>query len=202
MQNDPNQPQRPPYEQPLAGPLPPYGPPPAEQVPPYGPPYGPPPYGLPPQRGSLKWLWITLIVVGTIVILSCGACVALAFSGSGAISTFTRVIRQGADAGLTVSQYYESVRARDYAQAYSYLDPNATVEGQQVTQTTFIHKAQQVDRDKGLIRNVTSKSLQFSDNAQQATIQMNVTRGQQTYVVTLQLKSEGKTWKIMSADGI
>ena len=76
------------------------------------------------------------------------------------------------------------------------------VEGQQVTQTAFIHKAQQVDRDKGLIRNVTSKSFQFSGNAQQATIQMNVTRGQKSYVVTLQLKSEGNTWKIMSADGI
>src|SRR6266516_2824315 len=61
----------------------PYGQPPYQgQQPPYGqPPYGqeqyggpPPNYGQPPKKSSLKWLWITLAIVGAVLVLGCGGC--------------------------------------------------------------------------------------------------------------------------------
>lgn len=204
MQNDPNQPQQPPSEQPPAGQMP------AEQIPPQGqafPPYGPPPYGQPPYvpqppKRSLKWLWITLVVVGAVLILSCGACGVLVFSSNGPFSTVTKTFNQGLNSGLAVGQYYKAVQNRNYSQAYSYLDPTATIEGQQVTQTTFTQKAMQAEAQQGPISNIAPKNFQFSPDMQQAKVPVNVTRKHGTYTVLLNLKNEGGSWKITSASGI
>jgi flagellar basal body-associated protein FliL len=203
MQNDPNQPQQSPYGQPPPGWTP------AEQVPPQGqafPPYGPPPYAPPPyvpqsqpQKRSLKWLWITLIVVGAVLILSCGVCGVLAFSLS---SPIRQTVGQSVGAGVTVAQYYRAVQTRNYSQAYSFLDPAATIEGQRVTQATFAQKAAQVEAQQGPISNITTNNFQFSSNLQQASAQVDLTRNHRSYTVTLELKNEGGNWKITSASGI
>lgn len=209
MQNDPNQPQQPPSEQPSSEQLP-EGSMPAEQILPEGqafPPYGPPPYGQPPYvpqpaKRSLKWLWITLAVVGAVLILSCGACAALVFSSNGPFSTVTKTVNQGLNSEIAVTQYYQAVQNRNYSQAYSYLDPAATIEGQQITQTTFTQKATQAEAQQGSISNITTKNFQFSPDMRQASVQESVTRKHGTYTVLLNLKNEGGNWKITSASGI
>ena len=199
MQNDPNQPQQPPA-----------GSTPAEQIPPQGqafPPYGQPPYGQPPYvpqrpKRSLKWLWITLVVVGAVLILSCGACAILVFSSNGPFSAATKMFNQGLNSGLVVGQYDQALQSRNYSQAYSYLDPAATIEGQPVTQATFIQKAMQAEAQQGPISNIAPKNFQFSPDMKQASVPVNVTRNHRTYTVLLNLKNEGGSWKITSASGI
>src|SRR5689334_21190863 len=70
------QPQRPP----TGHVPPPYG---SEYVPPQQPPYQQPQYGIPPfpnyaqpqpPKRSLRWLWITLAIVGGILVLACAGC--------------------------------------------------------------------------------------------------------------------------------
>ncbi len=94
MSYDPNQPneqnqppQQPDYQTPTQ-----YTPPP-EYNQPYAqqPAYGQPPYsGVPPmpgyeqpQRASLRWLWITLAIVGGILVLGCGGCIIASVAGIG-----------------------------------------------------------------------------------------------------------------------
>src|SRR5690242_11570050 len=118
MSYDPNQPygqppQQPqqPYgqpQQPYGQPQPPYGQP---QQPPYGqPPYGQPPYGQPPygqpsmpqKKRSLKWLWITLSIIGVVAVL-CGVGVYYV------VNTVLKV----AGPAVTVAEYYTFVKSRD-----------------------------------------------------------------------------------------
>jgi len=103
---------------------------------------------------------------------------------------------------MAVTQYYQAVQTRNYSQAYGYLDPAATIEGQQVTQTTFTQKAMQAEAQQGPITNIATKNFQFSPNMQQASVQVGVTRKHGTYTVSLNLKNEGGNWKITSASGI
>src|SRR5579872_3525151 len=101
MGYDPNQPYGagqppPPYGQPQ----PPYGQPPTQYNPPPLPPdYGQQPYGQAPpmyggappmpsygqlqKKSSLRWLWITLAIVGGLLVLGCGGCAIASFAGIG-----------------------------------------------------------------------------------------------------------------------
>jgi|SRR5579859_376853 len=226
MYHDPNQPQQPsqggqqpgqpsPGDPTVYG-LPPVDPPYYEQPstqPTYPPPYGqqpygqPPAYGIPPvpgyaapppQKKSLRWLWITLGIVGGLVVLSCVGCSILWASVIG--PSFNK----GFQSSLVANNYYQAIKNQNYALAYTYLDTtNVSVQNQQVTQDLFTTLAQAADTTKGPVTAYKYVTL-TTDNSDpnSATVTMSVTRGGQTYDVHLKLHQVGGTWKITDADNI
>jgi hypothetical protein len=203
MYNDPNQPQQPPYGQP------PYGEPPYTQPgnqPPYTQPtYPQQPYDVPPLPGyaqpqpekkSRRWLWITLGIIGGVILISCAACAIVAGLG---FNFFAQTIGPA----VTADQYYQAIKNQNYAQAYTYLDTTGvSVQGQQVTQDLFVRVAQAVDTAKGPVTGFTTTNVPTDTSNNTATVTMSVTRGGQTYPVHLQLKKVGNSWKIVGADSI
>lgn len=184
MYNDPSQPQQPPYGQPQ----PPYG------QPQYGVPPVPAYVAQPPPKKSLRWLWITLGILGGLFVLVCGGCVIISALG---INLFAQAVGPA----VTATQYYQAIQDQDYTQAYSYIDPaGASVAGQSLTQTVFTTGAQAIDAQKGKVISFTSSG--FNVNGNTAAVTMLVTRGGQQYTVNLELKKEGNDWKIINADGI
>ena len=198
MNDGTNQP--PPYDQPTAQYIqPPYGQP--LQPPPYGqpqygqqPPYGPPPmYVQPPQKKSRRWLWITLSVVGGLLVLACAGCGILGVIG---FNFAAKVVGPA----VVSANYYSALSKQDYATAYSYLDTNtASIQGHTLTEQEYAQVVQIVDTTQGKI--TKSSSLGFNaGTSNTATVTMKVTRTSRTYDVQLQLKKIGNDWKIVSVD--
>ncbi|GAC1424301.1 MAG: hypothetical protein PVS3B3_10950 [Ktedonobacteraceae bacterium] len=195
--NQPPQPQ-PPYEQPTAQ---------YTQHPPYGqlqygqpqPQYGQPQYGQPPiyaqpqpQKRSLRWLWITLGVIGGIVVLGCAACGIAGVFG-------VNFVAQAVGPAVVSGQYYAAMSQQDYTKAYSYLDTSSiSVQGQAVTQQAYAQAAQIVDTTQGKV--TKSSSTGFNVTNDTATVTMSITRARAAYDVHLQLKKIGNDWKIVSMD--
>ncbi len=209
MGYDPNQPygQPPnPYGQPPTQ----YNPPPSgyEQTPQYGQPpmYGTPPvppmpnYGPPPQKKSLRGLWITLAIVGGLLVLVCGGCVVASIAG---IGFFAKSI---AGPTATTNVYYQNIKDKNYDQAYNYLDTNmTTTQGQPLTQSLFRDTARALDSTTGQVTNFsqTSVNTDSTNGVNTATVVMSVTRNDgSSYKVTLQLKEEDGAWKIIGFDNI
>ena len=212
MNNDPNQPQQPPFEQTSYG-QPPYAQPPYGQ-PPYGqppPPYGQPqsPYGQPPwgeqpplygqpPRKRRRWPLplVLAIIVGTIVL----ACV----GGFAAIYLFVF----NSPPKAVAQQYYDALKSQDYAMAYSYLDPNIefTLQGrsQQITQQAYTQAAQAYDATKGKVSDfsITYVDIKYLTTGNTADVTVQVTRNGNAYEVNLKLRQEGNDWKIVSFDGL
>src|SRR5579884_93287 len=129
VQPPPSQEQQPAYGQQPPSP-PPYG----QQPPPYGqqPQYGgvpPIPAGYaapPPQKKSLKWLWITLSIVGTVFVLAC--------AGGASLLLYANI--GGSD--NAVKGYYSAVEKQDYRTAFNFFAPGATFTSPQDGQTARI----------------------------------------------------------------
>ena len=222
MYNDPYQmpPSQPPQGQLPQSPYPsaydpytssPYGPPPGTQYgAPQGPqipqsPYGPPSYGMPPvqqfvpppqKKNSLTWLWITLGIIGGVLVLGCAACGIF----------FYNVSKQAANLvgpAIAVGEYYQYLKQGNYSRAYTFVDPNAsyTMGGQAVTvsdEQSFAQAAQSVDSTDGTI-----SSIQAGTNTTDTThMTMTITRNGSPYDVHLTLQQESGSWKIIAADGI
>src|SRR6266516_5568763 len=202
MSYDPNQPneQNQPPPQPDYQPPTQYTPPP-EYNQPYAqqPAYGQPPYGgvppvptyVPPQRSSLRWLWITLAVVGGILVLGCGGCIIASVAGLG---IFGRAVSTAIAPSATAASYYKAIQNQHYATAFTYLDTSgASVEGQQVSKDAFIILGQTIDATKGTVSsfNQTSVSLNTStNNDTTATVTIDVTHNDSSYTVHLELRQE------------
>ncbi len=195
MYNDPNQ-QQPPGQ-------PPYGIPP--QQPPYGAssqqaPYGQAPYGEipqygqvpnyvapPPQKKSKKTLWIILGIIGAILVLGCGVC-GLFLAG------VIKIGSQVAGPTLAITSYYQNLKTQNFAQAYTYLDPQSlTVQGQTVTVDLYAKAEAAVDQQFGPVTNFTITNIQTQ--ADTATITVRETRNQ-IRTITYTLRRVGNTWKI------
>ncbi len=213
MYNDPNQPQQtepsqqsPPY--PYGEPQPPYyqpqwggqQPPPQYAQTQYGAPYGAPPvpdYMQPQQpRQSRRWLWITLGIIGGLVVLSCIACGTLFALG---IGFFAKTV--GASTSV-VDQYYNAIENQRYDTAYSYLDPNLIApNGQSLTQQEYTTAAQAQDTNKGIVSSFSIRNISLNNNI--TSLIVSVKRiDAPAYDVHLQLRQEGSNWKITSFDGI
>jgi hypothetical protein len=216
---------QPPYEQSPYG-QPPYGgqqPPSAYGQPPYGgpqssspygqpqyggppgqAPYGAPPYGSPEmvqpppkKKSSLRWLWITLGIVGGLVILGCGGC---AIAGAFGIGFLAKTV---AAPITTVNSYYQAVENQNYTQAYSYLQIDTfTAGGQTITASpqAFTQLASGLDTARGKVTNYSIKNTNVTSDT--ATITVDVTRSGQAYTVTIQLRQVNGTWKIVQFDNI
>src|SRR6185312_3950752 len=212
MYNDPNQPQPPygqppnysnPYEQgqqpygqpPYGQPQPPYGQPSYDSPQPYPPTqYNTPPYVAPPTPGyaqpqhpkkSNRWIWITLGIVGGLLLLGCVGC-ALIFGliGKGVqqtVNTVTTSIDKtatavdGQEAQITAQAYYAAIESQQYPTAYSYLDSGlVTSNNQPLTQDLYTQAAQGRDTSLGLVTNYTVSADANDPN----NITVSVTRSQ------------------------
>lgn len=232
--NDPNQAQQPPpYGQPDWSQQPPaeyvQPPSPYQQTqwaqPPTPPPYEPAQYGQPqyygappapgyaqPQpRQSNRWVWITLGVLGGLIVLGLIACVLffvlIGRAAQQTVNTVTTSIEQTetavsspAAAQATVEQYYTAIQSQDYTTAYSYLESNmTTTSGQTLTRQLFTQAATGRDTSLGTVTNFT-----ITQNASDATkFTISVTRGSSAlYTVNIQVTQVGSDWKISSYDEI
>lgn len=167
---------------------------------PYGQPqYGQPPFGQPPmyaqpqpQKRSLRWLWITLGIVGGILVLACAGC-----GIAGALGV--NFLSQAVGPAVVSTQYYTAVGQQDYTKAYSYLDTSSiSVQGQSATAQAYTQAAQALDATQGKVTRSSSTSFNVTNDT--ATVTMSVTRSSGTYDVHLQLKKIGSDWKIVSMD--
>jgi hypothetical protein len=198
MSNDPHNPygQMPPIEQ---SPPTQYSPPPlAQNRQAYGQPLyaGPPVYLHPAKKSSLRWLWITLSIVGGLLVLACAGCAV-----AGALG-FT-FLAQTLAPQVTAQQYYQAIEQQDYATAYSFMtsDASITVGGQAIPLTQeaiFATTAKALDRTAGTVSGFDA-GVPGSDTSR---VTVTVTRGSRSYEVHLTLVKVDKTWKIQSADGI
>lgn len=237
MYNDPNQPQ-PPYGQPPNYSNPyeqgqqPYGQPPyGQSQPPYGQPsndapqpygstqYGTPPYAAPPGPGyappqetkkSNRWIWITLGIIGGLLLLGCVGCaVIFGIIGRGVQQTVntvttsidkTATAASGEGAQTTAQAYYAAIEVQDYPTAYSYLDSNlVTTNNQPLTSDLYTQAAKGRDTSLGQVTNYTISVDANDPNS----ITVSVTRGQgQPYTVHLKFRQTSSGWKITSYDEI
>lgn len=225
MGYDPNQPPygqpeqpQPPYEQPntnytspsyyeqppnVQSQQPAYGQPPPYAPLPYGqpgypqPPYGQPPFVPQPQqpKKSLRWLWITLGIIGGLVVLSCAGCAIAGVFG-------VNFLRQNVGSAFVTGEYYQYLKQGDYSKAYTLLDSNATltINGAPVpvNQSAFTTAAQTVDSQLGPITNFAVSTI--SGDLTHLTVR--VTRGGKSYDVHLTFIGTGTNTKIASTDGI
>ncbi len=144
-------------------------------------------YEAPPQKKSRKTLWIVLSIIGGILVLSCAAC-GLIFAGVIKIGT------QVAGPSLAISTYYEDLKTQNYAQAYTYLDPQLlTVGGQAVTVDIYATAEASIDKQFGPVTNFTLTNIQAQTDS--ATITVRETRNQ-TRDIIYTLRRVGDAWKI------
>jgi hypothetical protein len=152
----------------------------------------------PPQpKKSRLWLWITLGIVGVLVL--CGGCVTASVFG------FANLVSNN-PATDAVNHYYTAIKNQDYTTAYGYLDSNLkTYQGnQQLTPELFTQAGQGLDTTKGYVSsyNITSTQLNTNNGVNTANFTVSVTRNGTSYDVHLQLQEENNGWKIISYDNI
>ena len=82
----------------------------------------------------------------------------------------------------------------------NHLDSQATINGQQVDQQSFIALATTADTRYGTVSGYSIDSPLQGNNPAYVTI--TVHRNNQNYQIHLQLKLEGNDWKIVSEDGV
>ena len=192
-QNQPEQPYVPPTQ---------YNPPPTDYS---QPPYAQQPYGQQPvyeqapysnlptapnyeqpqaKKPTSRWLWITLAVVGGILVLGCGGCIIASVAG---ISLFGTAVSTVIAPSATANSYYTAIEKQDYATAFKFLDINsASVEGQQLTQDAFVPLAKTVDLTKGTVTSFKQTGVSVDNNTSSgntATVTMSVTRNGNSYTV-------------------
>ena len=215
MSYDPNQPfgqgQPPRPDQPFGQPPTQYTPPPEYGQQPYGQPppgYGQEQYrGAPPMPGpgyapqqaprksSLRWLWITLAIIGGIVVLGCGGC---AIASAAGIGFFAKTV---IGPTTTANAYYQAIKDQDYAKAYTYIDTSkASGQLQQETEQAFSALGQLDDKAQGPVTSFSQQNVSVNNDT--ATVTMSVTRNGSPYTVHLQMKQEGNDWKIVGFDNI
>jgi hypothetical protein len=128
-----------------------------------------------------------LSIVGGILVLSCAVC-GLVFAGVIKIGT------QVAAPALAISSYYEDLKTQNYAQAYTYLDPQLLiVQGQAVTVDLYTSAEETIDEQFGPVNNFSLTNIQVQNDS--ATIAVRETRTQ-TRDITYTLQRVGNSWKI------
>lgn len=123
--------------------------------------------------------------------------------GPTAIATVTPSPTATASGGVNdeltriATAYYTDIQAKNYQQAYTYLDPQATdADGRIITLSSFEQMARMMDSQYGPISS-------FSVAAFAPQVIMTIERPNlAAYHAHLQMKQEGSTWKIISIDRI
>lgn len=150
-----------------------------------------PTYAQPQQeqsRRSRRRFW--LLIGGISIVVFIVFAVYVGFAAYSAINTVKQT-------GSIPERYYLNIMSGDYTTASSYLDSNATIDGQPVDQQAFIRLAKAADAQNGTVHGIT-----FNIESDATHVTATVSRGSRSYDVHLVLKQENGTWKIVSADGI
>lgn len=146
-----------------------------------------------PER-SFRRLWITLSIIGSILLLSCAAYFILSVLG------YT-ILASPLSASATVNAYYQAIEHKDYTKAYSYLSPDYPVGGhERLTHAIFISSAEAQDTTAGPVTNISQ--IGNSTNNGIVSVTMSVTRNGQSYMVNLLLQQNNGTWQIINADDL
>jgi hypothetical protein len=164
----------------------------------------PPPMPTPPVRKSRKWMWVVITMLAGVLVLSCGLCT---WAGYMLVAP---TIQDETSALSLVNNYYDTIQARNYTAAYSYLAPKGTISG--LTREQFIQQAEARDTRYGPVHSYTPGQASINGNTggnspgslnlSHLTITVNVTRTQLKYPVALSLEKINGTWKIVDFGGI
>ncbi len=139
-------------------------------------------------RQSRRRFWLIVGGVSIVVFI-----VFAVYVGLAAYSAINNLKQNGS----IPERYYLNIIGGDYTTAYSYLDSNATIDGQQVDQQAFTRLAKAADAQFG-----TAHAILLSTESDATNVTVTVSRGSRSYDVHLVLKQENGTWKIISADRI
>ncbi|HLX40192.1 MAG TPA: hypothetical protein VKR42_06645 [Ktedonobacteraceae bacterium] len=166
----------------------------------YPPPFIPPYERRSPVRKSRRGLWITLSIVGAVLLLACGLCSWAAYS-------FFAPAVQGVSGSLnTVDDYYGNLQSKDYAAAYA--DISTQYELSSLTQEQFVQEASARDSQYGAILSYTPGQPAYASTPgggfdfTRFTISVDVKRANLSYTTTLYLRKIGDNWKITNFDSI
>ncbi|MHB8600099.1 MAG: Cif family virulence factor [Ktedonobacteraceae bacterium] len=150
----------------------------------------------PPQQPerSLRWLWMTLSIVGGLLLISCASYVILSVPGY-------NLLAPTMSANATADAYYQAIENKDYTKAYSYLAPDFPVGAhERFTGTRFIASLQAEDTSAGPVTSFTQLGSGMNNDI--AIVTMSITRGGQSYTVQLQLQQNKGTWQIIHEDDV
>lgn len=149
-----------------------------------------PTYAEPQQqsRRSRRLLYILVGMAAAIALIGLVVYVVIT------ISSTLNTIKQ---TGSIPERYYLNIMSGDYTTASTYLDSNATIDGQPVDQQAFIRLAKAADTQFGTVHGIT-----FNIESDATNVTVTVSRGSRSYDVHLVMKQENGAWKIVSADGI
>lgn len=140
------------------------------------------------SRRSRRALYILVGILAAIVLTGLVVYVVIT------VSSTLNSLKQN---GSIPERYYLNIMSGDYTTASTYLERNATIDGQPVDQQEFLRLAKTADTQFGTVHGIT-----FSTESDAANVTVTVSRGSRSYDVHLVLKQEDGTWKIVSADGI
>ncbi|HEX6121928.1 MAG TPA: NTF2-like N-terminal transpeptidase domain-containing protein [Ktedonobacterales bacterium] len=150
--------------------------------------------GTPPeQKKSRKGLWITLGVIGGLLVLCCAA----------GIGLFVFATVQAAKPIAAATNFCDDLKAQDYTAAYGMLstDYQGKVTADQFTQASQLHD--QIDgkvKKCGLLASGNSStSFNFDFNNNTAKLSAQTTRNK-TFTGTIALVKQGDDWKIDNID--
>ncbi len=166
----------------------------------YPPPFVPPYERRVPARKSRRWLWITLSIVGAVLLLSCGLCSWAAYS-------FFSPVVQGVSGSLTVvDNYYSDLQSKDYTSAFSLISTQYNLSS--LTQSQYVQEASSRDSQYGAILSYTPGQPAYASDPNggfdftRFTISVDVKRPKLSYTTTLYLRKIGNDWKITNFDSI
>ena len=144
-------------------------------------------------RKSRMWLWI---VLGSLI----GVLLFTALVAGSAFFAVRSYFQQTDQSLPVVASYGLDLIRQDYTDAFAKLDSQATINGQQVDQQSFIALATAADTRYGTVSGYSIDSpLQGNDPTH---VTITVHRSNHNYQIHLLLKLEGNDWKIISSDGV
>lgn len=143
-------------------------------------------------RKSRRWIWITLGVIGGLIVI--GGIVLVLSLGFFTASTIKTI----AGPTIVADQYYTTIKSQDYNKAYTFWDSNVQ---KAYPLEMFTSESQLVDKQLGTVTHYTIASqVQYPEN-NTAIVSLTTTRsGGVSQTVQLHLQQVGSLWKITSSE--
>ncbi len=144
------------------------------------------------SRKSRRWVWITLGVIGGLIIV--GGIVLVLNIGFFTASTIKTI----AGPTIVADQYYATIKNQDYTKAYTFWDANVQ---KAYPRDMFTSQSQLVDKQLGTVtHNTIASQVQYPEN-NTTIVTLTVTRsGGVSQTVQLHLQQVGSEWKITSSE--
>lgn len=173
-----------------------------QEVPPGYVPYPPyPPYQRRPAvKKSRRWLWITLSIIGVVLLASCGLC------GWAAYNFFSPAVQSVTNSLNVVEDYYSALQAKNYAAAFDDISTQSQLSG--LTEAQFAKEASARDTQYGAIQSYNAGNPAYTTdpnggfNFTHFTYSVSIKRPNLSYTTTLSLSSINNQWKITNFDSV